>query len=106
VYVSLKRGLKWYTIKYVWSSVGPKGWTCDRKRNIFVAQDTVILKSGGPLNDWQSERIDLKAAFREHFEGNNPNADVPDFVGVAIMSDGDQTKSESAADYAAFSILR
>jgi hypothetical protein len=106
VYVSWKRGLRWYTLKYVWSSVGPKGWTCDRKRNPFVAQDTVILKTGGALGDWQSERIDLKAAFREHFCGNDPNAEVPDFVGVAIMSDGDQTKSESAADYAGFSLLK
>ena len=27
-----KRTLRWYSVKYVWSSVGPKGTTCDRKR--------------------------------------------------------------------------
>ena len=31
------------------------------------------------------------------FEG-----DVPDFVGIGLMSDGDQTNSVSAADYAGF----
>ena len=33
-------------------------------------------------------------------------ADVPDFVGVGIMSDGDQTQSESSADYGTFAVVR
>jgi len=102
VYLTWKRGLRWYTLKYVWSAVGPKGTTCDGKRNLFVAQDTVVLESGGPLGEWRSEDIDLKSDFRNHFEGGKAGADVPDFVGVGLMTDGDQTKSESAADYARF----
>ena len=100
VYVSWKRGLKWYSIKYVWSTIGIKGKTCDQRRNLFVVQDTVILESGGPLGQWKDEEIDPSAEFRAHFEG-----DVPDFVGVGIMSDGDQTHSISAADYAAFTLV-
>ena len=106
VYVTWKRGLKWYTLKYVWSAVGPLGKTCDKKRNPFVAQDTVILRSGGPLNAWQAEDIDLRAEFRKHFEDGDPNAEVPDMAGVGIMTDGDQTKSESSADYGTFIVLR
>lgn len=102
VYLTWKRGLRWYTLKYVWSSVGQKGKVCDSKRNPFVAQDTVIVESGGPTNVWKEVTIDLRAAFRKHFEGGNPNAAVPDFAGVGIMSDGDQTKSPSSADYAKF----
>ena len=30
--------------------------------------------------------------------------DVPDLVGVGLMSDGDQTKSISAADYTGFEL--
>jgi hypothetical protein len=30
---------------------------------------------------------------------------VPDLVGIGIMSDGDQTHSVSAADYAAFELV-
>jgi hypothetical protein len=104
VYVSWRRTLRWYTVKYVWSSVGPKGVTCGGKRNPFVAQDTVILESGGPLNEWKTETIDLRAEFRKHFESGDPNADVPDLLGIGIMTDGDQTQSESAADYANFVI--
>jgi hypothetical protein len=102
VYLTWKRGFKWYTLKYVWSSVGRKDAVCDQKRNPFVEQDTTILESGGPAGVWKSEAIDLKAEFRRHFQGNNPRADVPDFVGIGIMSDGDQTHSESSADFGSF----
>lgn len=102
VYVSWRRTLKWYALKFVWSAVGPRGATCDKKRNPFMAQDTVILESGGPLQVWRDETIDLDAEFRKHFADGDPEASVPDFMGVGIMTDGDQTQSESTADYAEF----
>jgi hypothetical protein len=105
VYVSWKRGLRWYSLKYVWSSVGERGKTCDQKRNLFVAQDTVIAETGGPLGVWKEEEIDPAAEFISHFEGGNPKADVPDLVGLGVMSDGDQTKSISASDYTGFVLL-
>ncbi len=105
VYVSWKRGLKWYSLKYVWSAQAPKGATCDQKRNLFVVQDTVVLESGGPVGVWKEEEIDPSAEFRAPFEGGNPNADVPDFVGIGLMSDGDQTKSISSADYTGFTLV-
>ena len=106
VYVSWKRGLRWYSLKYVWSSEAEVGSVCDQKRNLFVAQDTVVLQSGGALNEWRTEDIDPSAEFRAHFEGGNPNADVPDLVGLGLMSDGDQTLSGSAADYADFQLVQ
>jgi len=56
VYISWKRGLKWYSIKYVWSTEALKGAVCDQKRNLFVVQDTVVLESGGPTNVWKEEQ--------------------------------------------------
>ena len=106
VYVTWKRTLRYYTLKYVWSAVGKKGSVCDQKRNPFVAQNTIIVASGGPLDTWQTHEIDLKAEFRKHFEDGDANADVPDFVGIGIMSDGDQTKSASSADYGVFTVIR
>lgn len=106
VYVTWKRTLRYYTLKYVWSAVGKKGSVCDKKRNPFVAQDTIIVASGGPLGTWQTHEIDLKAEFRKYFEDGDADADVPDFVGVGIMSDGDQTKSVSSADYGVFTVIR
>ena len=106
VYLTWKRGLRYYTLKYVWSAVGQVGRVCDSKRNPFVAQDTVVLRSGGPLGVWTPEEIDLAGEFRKHFEGGNPKAEVPDFVGMGIMSDGDQTASPSSADYGTFTLVR
>jgi len=102
VYVTWRRGLRYYSLKYVWSAVGRKGAVCDQKRNPFVAQDTVILEAGD-AGGWKSESIDLHAEFLRHFaDGDDTN--VPGFVGVGIMSDGDQTGSESSADYGDFEI--
>lgn len=102
VYLTWKRGLRYYTLKYVWSGVGEKGRTCDSKRNPFVAQDTIIMESGEPLGSWRFVDVDLAGEFRKHFAGGNERASVPDFIGVGIMSDGDQTRSPSAADFGAF----
>ncbi len=106
VYVSWRRTLKWYALKYVWSAVGPKGATCDQKSNPFMAQHTVVLESGAPLNEWRTEHIDLRAEYRKHFENGDASASVPDFLGIGLMSDGDQTHSESSADYADFVLGR
>jgi hypothetical protein len=105
VYVTWKRGLRWYTLKYVWSAAGPKGRTCASQRNPFVAQDTIIVDSGEPVGEWRTVRIVPDDEFRNHFEGGDSHASVPDLVGVGIMSDGDQTKSQSSADFRDFVIV-
>lgn len=105
LYVSWKRGFRYFAIKYVWSSVGQKGRVCDQRRYVFVTQDTVILESGGPVGVWKDEEIDLAAEFRKHFADGDANADVPDLIGIGLMSDGDQTHSISAADYGGFLLL-
>ena len=105
VYVTFKRGLMWHVIKYVWSTVGKLGATCDLKRTVLTSQDTVILESGGPLDVWREEEIDLSAAYLQHYEPKNPRASVPDLVGVAILTDGDQTRSAALSDYADFTVV-
>jgi hypothetical protein len=106
VYVTWKRGLKWYTLKYAWSTDAPRGSVCAQQRNAFVAQDTIILESGGPTGVWRGEEIDLASEFRRHFGAGDAQAEVPELQGFAIMSDGDQTHSVSSADYARFVIVR
>ncbi len=104
VYVSWKRGLRYYTLKYVWGSVGKKGNVCDRKRNPFLAQDTVILESGLTNREWRNVELDLNAEFRSHFADGNANAEVPALFGIGLMSDGDQTGSVSSADFGTFTL--
>lgn len=102
IYFTWRRGLRYYTLKYVWTTLGKKGTVCDRKRNLFVAQDVIVLEAGQPVGKWEAEHVDLDAAFRSHFEGGDPKASVPTFLGIAIMTDGDQTHSQSIGDYADF----
>jgi hypothetical protein len=85
--------------------VGPKGATCDAKRNLFRAQDTIIVESGSPLGEWRAVEIDPDSEFRKHFSHGDPRADVPDLIGLGLMSDGDQTRSVSEADYADFVLV-
>jgi hypothetical protein len=98
VYITWRRFLRWYSLKYVWSTTRPVGTVCDQRRNSFVAQDTVVLESGGPTGSWKHESLDLASEFRTHFKDN----DVPPLMGIAIMTDGDQTQSHSTGDYTDF----
>jgi DUF3047 family protein len=106
VYVGWRRGLRWYGLKYSWSAVGKKGAVCDRRNNPFIAGATIILESGGPLNTWVEESIDLDAEFRKYFEGGDARASIPELIGVAILTDGDQTQSPSSADFGGFLLQR
>ena len=99
VYVTWKRGLKWYSLKLVWSADAPRGATCNVIRNPFVTSDSVVLESGRSGSRWVEEDIDIDALFRAHF-----GDDVPELQGIGLLTDGDETHSLSAADYAAFTL--
>jgi hypothetical protein len=102
VYVTWRRFLRWYSLKYVWSATRKSGTVCDRRRNTFVAQDTVVLESGGPAGVWKRESLDLAREFRAHFGEGDEHADIPPLMGLGVMTDGDQTKSVSTGDYSDF----
>ena len=106
VYVVWKRGLRWYSLKLVWSSTGTVGVTCRSTRNPFVAADSVIIRSGPPTGEWHEEEIDPAALFRAHFEGGNPHAAVPELQGIGVLTDGDQTHTTAGADYGGFVLYK
>ncbi len=105
VSLAFKRGMKWYILKYVWSGASPLGAVCDRKRSIFLARDTIVLQRGDPRDEWVDEAVDVRRAFVDHFAHGDGSADVPDLVGIGITTDGDQTASESGAEWARFEVL-
>jgi hypothetical protein len=105
VYLTFRSGLKWFTLKYVWSAVGTAGVACVQARNLLTGQVAIVLRAGGPVGEWRSEEVDPAAEFRKHFRRGEPGAKIPDLVGVGIMTDGDQTQAVSAADYGSFSLL-
>ncbi len=102
VFIIFKRGLKHYIIKYAWTTEGPLGAVCNKRRSIFLVRDTVILESNGPVDRWLTEQIDPKMEFVRHFGGTLDEA--PDLLGIGLMTDGDQTRSRSEADYADFTV--
>jgi len=106
VYVTWKRGMRWYSLKFVWSSDAPVGATCNRIRNPFVASDSIVLRSGPAYDGWVEETIDPEELFREHFADGDADSDIPDMQGIGLMSDGDQTRSTSAADYSGFVLYK
>jgi hypothetical protein len=106
VYVTWKRGMRWYSVKLVWSSEAPVGATCNSTRNALVASDSVIVRSGGPTGVWQEVEVAPDTLFRAHFEGGRADAEVPELQGIGILTDGDQTHSVSAADYAGFALYK
>src|SRR5437764_7102776 len=106
VYVTWKRGLRWYSLKFIWSSEAPLGATCNRMRNPFVASDSIVLRTGAVSSGWVEETIDPEELFRQHFSNGDPRSEVPELQGIGLMSDGDQTGSISAADYAGFVLYK
>jgi len=104
VYLTFRRWARYYGLKYVWSTVGPRGATCDERRNLFRSQDTIIGESGGPTGQWRTVVVYPGAEFRKHFDAGKTAPDPPEFLGIGIMSDGDQTQSPSAADFGGFEI--
>jgi Protein of unknown function (DUF3047) len=106
VYLTWKSGFRYYLVKYAWTTLGARGRVCDRRRGIFVVQDTVVRRSGGPVGEWVDEEIDPDDEFRRHFRDGDPEAEVPDLFGLGLLSDGDETRSVSGADYTGFGLLR
>jgi hypothetical protein len=100
VFLTFKSGMKYKILKYVWSTTGKVGSFCQSKRGWFLDRDTILLHVGGPLNEWQKEEVDPRADYAKHFE--TKLEDVPDFVGIAVMTDGDQSNSVVESDYADF----
>ncbi len=102
VFVIFKSGFKYLVLKYVWSSdpAAPAG--CVQKRGLFLDRDAITLERGPPLAVWRTEEVDPKADFARHF-GGSPE-DAPEVGGIGLLTDGDQTQSPAAADYADFTV--
>ena len=98
VFLAFKAGLKLMVIKYVWATVGTVGQSCVSNRGWFFDRDTTLVQVGGPPDVWTSYTMDPKVEFVKHYGGKLE--DVPDLVAIGLMTDGDNSRSPSEADYA------
>ena len=100
VFLTFKSGLKYMILKYVWATIGTVGSFCQSKRGWFLDRNTILLEVGGPLGVWKTEEVDARAEFVRAF--GVKLEDVPDLVGIGLMTDGDQSSSVVESDYADF----
>lgn len=100
VFLAFKAGLKLMVIKYVWSTVGTVGTSCQSARGWFFDRDTILVQVGGQLDVWNSYAVDPRREFVKHYGGRLE--DVPDFVAIGLMTDGDNSQTPAEADYADF----
>lgn len=102
VFLAFKAGLKLMVLKYVWSTTGTPGDSCQSTRGWFFDRDTTLVEVGGPLGVWKSVEVDPRADFAKHY--GVKLEDVPDLVAIGMLTDGDQSDSPAEADYADFLI--
>jgi len=100
VFIAYKAGLKLMVIKYAWATVGTVGTSCQSNRGWFFDRDTTLVQVGGPLDVWTEYSVDPRAEFVKHYGGKLE--DVPDFVAIGLMTDGDNSQSPAEADYSDF----
>jgi hypothetical protein len=102
VYVYFKRPVRQFVLKYIWSSKLRKGWDHESGKSTYFNRMHAIVLEGPPpaTGEWKTETVDLETDFRRFFQWKE--RDVPPVYGIGILTDGDDTKTASEADYADF----
>lgn len=96
VYVAWRENGRIYGLKYFWTETDPVGTTFLKgKYNPIGVYLGIFVRMGGALNEWQSEKRNVREDYKLAF-GKEAPAQVN---GIGILSDGDQTKTLPAADY-------
>jgi hypothetical protein len=84
-------------LNFVWTSRVPEGTVWD---NPFVASAKMIALAQGADPGWRTETVDVVARYLELF-----HAPVPPLLGLAIMSDSDNSCRSTQARFADFKFL-
>ena len=101
LYVVLS-GLPFVTaIKYIWSDTLPEGTVLDSPYSSGAKM--MVLRSGRALaGTWVAEERDVLSDYERLFEKKEKH---PKAIGIAILTDSDNTKSRAVGDYAEIAIL-
>lgn len=102
VYIFLQKGIKRRILKYCWSTTyTDKDWIESKSSTWLWKTKLKVLRQGPPLGEWVEEIVDIRKDFQEAFGMEAPQGSE----GIGILTDGDQTNSESVADYDDFVLL-
>lgn len=103
IYLIFRDRMTTYIIKYVFSTVVPKG-TVIRKDPLYPVQQMNIIVADtwdeSKKDMWETIDVDICQEFRRVFGTRK----CPRFRGFGILTDGDQTNCEVVADYSGFTI--
>jgi DUF3047 family protein len=89
------------TLKYIWSEKVPKGTELEASRGLTKM---LVLESGPPADParWVEERANVAEDYARRFADQNP----PTPLGLAVLTDSDDTTSYAEGDYADFEACR
>ncbi len=87
-------------VKYVWSEKVPVGTHLNSN---YGLTQVLVLRSGRPdKDDWVEEKVNVLADYRKFFGESG----TPTPAGIAVLTDGDDTRSSAQGDYANFRACR
>jgi hypothetical protein len=96
-YVSVKSGIKNYILKYIWAVDDPldSGYS-KGKWNPTGALEAIVIRSGGNLNEWQTETRNIREDFKKLYKKDLPSTKA---TGIGVLTEGDGTETTPQADY-------
>ena len=87
-------------VKYIWSEKVPVG--THLTSNAGLTQVRVLRSGTEGRGEWRQEKVNVLEDWRKFFD----TKDTPKPIGIAVLTDSDETKSSAAGDYADFKICR
>ena len=87
-------------VKYIWSEKVPAG--THLASNGGLTQVRVLRSGTEGRGEWRQEKVNVLEDYRRYFDAKEP----PKPIGIAVLTDSDETKSSAAGDYADFKICQ
>jgi hypothetical protein len=87
-------------VKYVWSEKVPVDTRLTSNSGLTQVR---VLRSGTEgRGEWRQEKVNVLEDYRKYFDAQ----EIPKPIGIAVLTDADDTKSSASGDYAEFKICR
>jgi len=87
-------------VKYIWSEKVPVGTRLTS--NNGLTQVRVLQTGTDGRGTWRQEKVNVLEDYRKYFDAK----EAPKPIGIAVLTDSDDTKSSASGDYAEFKICR
>lgn len=88
------------SLKYIWSAIVPPGTRLTSSTKLTQVR---VLRAGtSGRGQWVQEQVNVLEDYRKAFQA----VDVPRPVGIAVLTDSDDTKSSAQGDYAGFRVCK